>query len=197
VDNVQQGINDNITAIADNGVLITGNTDAIVALTALVPTNNFAATVDPVISNDGTEGYIVGTQWINTTNNRIFQAVDVSTGAAIWKRIDKVMLKIVGSIVLDMSVSNLTDAAYVELSADLGSETIRRVESFYPSGSLAHIATGAAAAEVDNFVLIAGGNGEVGVDVELAANSRLSIKLVSGQPSVTGGTLVLNLFAEV
>ena len=197
VTNAQESINSNIANIDINSLAIADNATDIVTLQNAIPDNNFAATADPVALDDQDAGYIIGTQWINTLNNKIFQAVDVSPGAAIWKRVDTVQLKIVKSIVLDMSVSNVTDAAYVELDADVGSQVIRRVESFYPTGSLAHIATGAAAAEVDNFILIAGGNGEVGVDVEIAANSRLSIKLVAGETSVTGGKIVLNLFAEV
>lgn len=45
-------------------------------------------TSDPIITNDSTEDYEISSVWVNTSNQRVFQAVDVSVGAAIWDRID-------------------------------------------------------------------------------------------------------------
>ena len=44
---------------------------------------------DPTVGNDNTEGYEVGSTWTNTAAapSRTWEAVDVSTGAAVWKRI--------------------------------------------------------------------------------------------------------------
>jgi|GEM_PF-4593009 len=47
--------------------------------------NNYGATTDPTASNDDTQGYAVGSNWINTTNNTLYTAVDVTTGAAVWQ----------------------------------------------------------------------------------------------------------------
>lgn len=46
---------------------------------------NLTATTDPGINDDDTAGYGVGSKWVNTTNDTVFFAVDVTTGAAIWK----------------------------------------------------------------------------------------------------------------
>ena len=204
VPDVQQGINDNIANIATNASNISTNTgniasneSRITSLEGSLPQSNFAATTDPTITNDSSGGYSVGSTWINITADAVFKAVDVTVGAAIWKRIDKVRLNVSQTAVLDMSVSNVTDAAWVEIVADTGANVIKRISSFYPAGSIAEIGVGAAASEVRNFILYPGGNGEVGVDVTIPANSRLSIRLLTGETAVTNGKLAMNLLSEV
>jgi len=46
--------------------------------------SNLAATTDPGVSNDGTQGYGPGSVWINTTNGRVWIALTTATGAAAW-----------------------------------------------------------------------------------------------------------------
>jgi len=41
----------------------------------------------PSVTNDVTEGYTEGSQWINTSTNEIFILVDSATGAADWEKI--------------------------------------------------------------------------------------------------------------
>ncbi len=48
---------------------------------------NLIATTDPGVNDDSTQGYVVGSQWVNLTLDRIFRALDVSVGAAVWKKI--------------------------------------------------------------------------------------------------------------
>ena len=47
--------------------------------------SNLAATTSPGVSDDGTAGYAVGSLWIDTTGDDVWQCVDTSTGAAVWK----------------------------------------------------------------------------------------------------------------
>jgi hypothetical protein len=47
-------------------------------------TNNFTATTDPTVSNDGTQGYSPGSTWVNTTAGRIWTMTSSATGAAVW-----------------------------------------------------------------------------------------------------------------
>lgn len=58
---------------------------------------NLSATAAPTTSSDGTEGYAVGSIWVDTTNDNVYQATDVSTGAAIWRRLDGVVSVSAGS----------------------------------------------------------------------------------------------------
>jgi len=46
--------------------------------------NNTTATTDPGAGNDNTQGYFVGSIWVNTTNGRVWIAQSVGTGAAAW-----------------------------------------------------------------------------------------------------------------
>jgi hypothetical protein len=50
----------------------------------LALTNNFAATTNPGVSNDSTQGYQVGSTWINTTSQTLWQCVSAAAGAAVW-----------------------------------------------------------------------------------------------------------------
>ena len=53
--------------------------------TLLVHKTNLAAAADPgVVTGDSAAGYSIGSLWINTTSGRVFQAIDVSPGAAVW-----------------------------------------------------------------------------------------------------------------
>lgn len=47
-------------------------------------TNNLSATTDPGASNDTSQGYSVGSQWVNTTSSRIWTCISAATGAAVW-----------------------------------------------------------------------------------------------------------------
>lgn len=49
--------------------------------------NNLAATAAPGASDDNTAGYSVGSAWFDTTNDEVYFAIDVSTGAAAWKQV--------------------------------------------------------------------------------------------------------------
>jgi hypothetical protein len=60
-------------------------TDNLGALPVNLPrTNNYAATVDPTVSNDTSQGYEVGSSWVNTTSGRAWTCLSNSTGAASW-----------------------------------------------------------------------------------------------------------------
>ena len=47
--------------------------------------DNLIATTAPTVSNDNTEGYGVGSTWIDITNDNVYKCVDSSTSAAVWK----------------------------------------------------------------------------------------------------------------
>jgi hypothetical protein len=52
--------------------------------TLLPAYNNLSATIDPGASNDNTQGYSVGSRWVNTTARRVWTCVSVAPGAASW-----------------------------------------------------------------------------------------------------------------
>jgi hypothetical protein len=48
---------------------------------------NLVATTNPTVSNDGTQGYAIGSKWVNTTTGAEYRATSVATGAAVWVRV--------------------------------------------------------------------------------------------------------------
>lgn len=46
--------------------------------------NNFTATIDPTINDDSSDGYSVGSVWVNTSTDKAFTCVDATAGAAVW-----------------------------------------------------------------------------------------------------------------
>lgn len=48
--------------------------------------NNDNATAAPAVTDDSAAGYAVGSRWLDTTNDREYAALDVSVGAAVWRR---------------------------------------------------------------------------------------------------------------
>lgn len=49
--------------------------------------DNLSASVAPVVGNDNTQGYAVGSRWIDTTADIAYVCVDASTGVAVWSNI--------------------------------------------------------------------------------------------------------------
>lgn len=88
----------------------------------------------------------------------------------------------------DYTSTNVTTGAYVELIASTASD-ISKMQIFDSSGQTLVIATGAAASEVDKFLIFPGGNGDV--DVSISSGTRISIKAVSATADV--GEISINL----
>jgi len=83
----------------------------------------------------------------------------------------------------------VTSAAYVQLVASTTSAA-NMIEIFDSSGETLYLAVGAAASEVDQLIIIPGGNGQV--PIAIPASSRISVKATS--TSATVGILVINLY---
>lgn len=45
----------------------------------------YTKTAAPVVGDDTADGYKIGDVWLDTTNDKIYQAIDVTAGAAVWK----------------------------------------------------------------------------------------------------------------
>ncbi|MER9376001.1 hypothetical protein [Mesorhizobium sp. M0491] len=46
--------------------------------------NNFSAVTDPAVTDDSSEGYQIGSTWVNTATDTAWLCVDATAGAAIW-----------------------------------------------------------------------------------------------------------------
>jgi len=67
----------NIAVGAANWQVTTGGPGTLVQ-------DNFTAVVDPSVTDDSSQGYVVGSHWVNTVNSNVFVATSVSVGAAVW-----------------------------------------------------------------------------------------------------------------
>lgn len=90
----------------------------------------------------------------------------------------------------DYSVTSVTTAAYVQLTASTVSVT-NKLEIFDSSGEVMILAVGAAASEVDQLYILPGGNGPV--DLAIPSGSRISIKAKTATASV--GLVAINLYS--
>ena len=59
------------------------------------PKHNFTATADPTSTNDSSEGYGVGSIWVNTSSKTSFQCMDATEGSAVWDNFTGDMTKAV------------------------------------------------------------------------------------------------------
>lgn len=81
---------------------------------------NLAGGADPTVGDDTADGYVVGSLWINTADDRVFIATDVSAGAAIWRELGAVSVLNDGSLLDTNNVLDLqTDGEGVDLIATL------------------------------------------------------------------------------
>lgn len=85
------------------------------------PLNNFAATVAPTVSNDSSQGYSVGSVWINVITDVIYVAANVAVGAAVWKQ-----------------TINVGTAVAGDLSGTLPNPTVAKVNGISVSGTPAY-----------------------------------------------------------
>lgn len=73
------------------------------------------AEVDPAIGDDASRGYAIGVLWGNTLTGTVFEAVDVSPDAAVWKRRVDMRMSKDGTIdILDAWPHAMTDVATPE-----------------------------------------------------------------------------------
>lgn len=47
--------------------------------------DGFSLTTSPTINDDSSDGYVVGTHWIDTVTEKIFVCTNTTVGAAVWK----------------------------------------------------------------------------------------------------------------
>lgn len=93
-------------------------------------------------------------------------------------------------IVFDFAATNVDDANWTELSADIGASGCKKAQIFMSSGEPLWVATGVVASEINYALITPGGNGTI--DFKLPPNSRLSIMAVNSV-TISEGLLLINL----
>lgn len=138
-----------------------------------------------VAANQGFAGVAasVGTGASDTGTQRVVLASNSPSGSPTGRALAN------APTISDYSSVNVTSAAYVQLIASTTS-TANLIEIFDSSGQTLYLAVGAAASEINQFIIIPGGNGQV--PLAIPAGSRVSIKATS--TSATSGIITLNLY---
>jgi hypothetical protein len=95
---------------------------------------SMAVGTDPGVGNDNTQGYEIGSWWINTTTGRSFVAVSVATGAAVWVRASNRKDNIA---VLDPTTANDSTQGYEVFSRWVNSVTRESFTCIDPNPGLA------------------------------------------------------------
>ena len=82
-------LNDHQHAHGDRGG---GSLHSLVSVSqhGFAPQSNFTGSANPTSNDDNTAGYRVGSVWINQTTNRVWQAINVATGAAVWAELTNI-----------------------------------------------------------------------------------------------------------
>lgn len=47
---------------------------------------NYSGTSAPTVNNDSSQGYAVGSRWLDTTNNDEYVCLNATAGNAVWKK---------------------------------------------------------------------------------------------------------------
>jgi hypothetical protein len=153
------GLSDGARVVVSSGVLSSNNTDLPVAdggtgasdaanartNLGVDPVATYKSKVDattaPTTSNDNTEGYSVGSLWIDVTGDKSYIAVDVSTGAAVWNDLTASAAGGISNIVEDLSpqLGGALDLNGQNITS--GANTISPTEMTYLDGVTSAIQT--------------------------------------------------------
>ena len=95
--------------------------------------NKYDATTAPVVGNDNTEGYSVGSQWMDITNDKGYVCLDVTTGAAVW-------LEITSTGGISETSGTWTPVLWDSTESDAESQTYTLQDGVYiKQGNVVHI----------------------------------------------------------
>lgn len=72
-----------LSSLATGAMIVTNGTGVVTSLK-----HNLSASTAPSTTDDDVAGYSVGSLWIDTTADNVYQAVDVTTSAAVWKHLN-------------------------------------------------------------------------------------------------------------
>lgn len=87
----------------------------------------------------------------------------------------------------------VTDAAYVQLNADIGAVAGRKFTCFMSSGEPLYLAVGAGGSEANIAIIPPGGLDKFPLEVNIPANARLSLKAVNAATTVNSGVLIYHV----
>lgn len=105
------------------------------------PKANLSATTSPGSANDNTQGYAVGSVWIDVTGDKSYIAVDVSTGAAVWNDVTASAGGGINNVVEDLTPQLGGDLDLNSKNITAGAATVSPTELGYLDGVSSAIQT--------------------------------------------------------
>lgn len=145
--------------------------------------NNLSATTDPGVSNDSTQGYEVGSAWVNVTGSRTWICSSVAAGAAVWLE----SAQVAGQVVAPAASSATGNGTAANLTGGTGGTTSG-------DGGASQVTGGAATAGNGNggsAVLAGGAKNGTGI----AGGVRVESILIRSQAAPTAKTVSATLTA--
>jgi len=97
------------------------------------------------------------------------------------------------TVKIDYSVTNVTDAAFVEIIASTSTKA-KRLEIFHSSGEPMFLGIGAAASEVTKAIVFPGGQSRLYLDIP--KGSRLAVKAANAATTINTGELFVNFYGQ-
>lgn len=125
-------------ATSGTGVLKGNGTGGFSTATAntdyYAPKAKLDATTAPGSSNDNTQGYAIGSVWVDVTGDKSYIAVDVSTGAAVWNDLTASAGGGINNVVEDLTPQLGGDLDMNTHNITAGATTISPTELSYLDG---------------------------------------------------------------
>ena len=134
--------------------------------------NNLTSNVDPVVTNDSSEGYSVLSKWLNNVTAEVWLCLDATVGAAIWEDIKTLTTDDLGSAAL----------ANVGAGNGLDADTLDGIDS------LGFDAAGAADTAVSDHVALPDPHAQYAEIAGGAAANFTTMPQVGGDPVVESGS---------
>lgn len=115
-----------VTLVTGSGTLTNNNDVFFTKLSSVTASilNNYAATAVPAVTDDSGAGYVVGSQWIDVTNDNSYICADASVGAAVWLQTNTGTAGANGKTILNGAVDPTTEGVDGDFYINTVSNTI-------------------------------------------------------------------------
>jgi hypothetical protein len=138
--------------------------------------SNLTATSNPVVTDDVSQGYAVGSMWENTTTGRVFICIGNFTNAAVWRE----LVTIISSDKIEPITHN---------SIDLGTPSVR-FQDIYLQGGVSAVGNISVGGSLNSTSLTTTGNIVVGTTIDINGGTVDGTVIGGSSAQAITGTLV-------
>jgi hypothetical protein len=137
---------------------------------------NLTATSNPVVTDDVSQGYAVGSMWENTTTGRVFICIGNFTNAAVWRE----LVTVISSDKIEPITHN---------SIDLGTPSVR-FQDIYLQGGVSAVGNISVGGSLNSTSLTTTGNIVVGTTIDINGGTVDGTVIGGSSAQAITGTLV-------